>query len=225
MGAEYDDPVESYSGRRVLLIGAGGHARVCLEALCDMDGTVVLGAVSSDGSGISDLGVAMLGTQDDLENITLRHQVTAYCVAIGDNGLRQGVAQNLTESGRHLTNVVSRFAMCSSSARLGPGVQLFAGSVVNAATSIGAGTIVNTHASIDHDCVVGEFVHIAPGTTVGGGVTVGDLVFVGLGARVLPGLSIGAGAIIGAGAVVIEDVAPGVTVVGVPARPIGSIDR
>ena len=88
-------------------------------------------------------------------------------------------------------------AIVSRAAVLGAGgVQLIAGAVVNAATSIGEGVIVNTNASVDHDCTIGDYVHIAPDVVLGGGVTVG------------------------AGAVVTNDVEAGSTVVGVPARPI-----
>jgi UDP-perosamine 4-acetyltransferase len=198
---------------------------VCLEALLDMGDTAVVGALSADGIGIDGLGVPVLGTQNDLENVTSRNGVTTLCVAIGANSDRQRVTRDLTESGHSVTHAVSRFAMLSTTATCGEGVQLLAGSVVNAATRIGAGTIVNTNASIDHDCVVGEFVHVAPGATIGGGVTIGDLAFVGIGATVLPGISIGAGAMVGAGAVVIADVPPRATVVGVPARPLGDGGR
>jgi UDP-perosamine 4-acetyltransferase len=194
---------------------------VCLEALLDMGDTEVVGALSADGTGVAGLGVPVLGTEQDLENVTMSNDVTTLCVAIGANRDRQRVSKSITESGCTLTRAISRFAMLSTSATCGEGVQLLAGSVVNAATRIGAGTIVNTNASIDHDCDVGEFVHVAPGVTIGGGVTIGDLAFVGIGATVLPGISIGAGAMVGAGAVVIADVAPGTTVVGVPARPLG----
>jgi UDP-perosamine 4-acetyltransferase len=216
--------VQTLSTRRVLLIGAGGHARVCLEALRDMGDLEVIGAVSADGTGVAGLGVPVLGMESDVYNITESELYITLCVAIGDNATRSAVTRRLTESGQNITQAISRFAMISSTASCGDGVQLLPGAVVNAATELGAGTIVNTNASIDHDCQVGEFVHVAPGVAIGGGVTIGDLAFIGLGARVLPGLTIGAGAIVGAGAVVIADVPPGVTVVGVPARILRSPD-
>lgn len=80
--------------------------------------------------------------------------------------------------------------------------------------------IVNHGAVVDHDCVVGEFAHVAPNATLGGGVSVGRLSMVGAGATVLPGTRIGRGCIIGAGAVVRRDVPDGATVVGVPAKAI-----
>jgi UDP-perosamine 4-acetyltransferase len=212
--------MQSPSLRRVLLIGAGGHAKVCLEALLDMGETEVAGALSSDGSGVEGLGIPVLGTEQDLENVTQRLLVTTFCVAIGDNLTRERIGQRLTEGGHTITQAVSRFAMVSNTASISPGAQLLAGSVVNASTVIGEGVIVNTNASIDHDCRVGEYVHVGPGAAIGGNVTIGATAFVGLGARVVPGVMIGVGAIVGAGAVVISDVPAGATVVGVPARRI-----
>jgi len=218
--AGYDWLVQPSSSRRVLLIGAGGHAKVCLEALLDMGETDVVGALSTDGSAISGLQIPVLGVESDLEKLTLRHDVTTLCVAIGNNILRQEITQRLTESGHSVTQAVSRFAMVSNTASIGAGAQLLAGSVVNASSEIGDGVIVNTNAAIDHDCQVGEYAHIAPGVAIGGGVAIGDTAFVGLGARVIPGVTVGVGAIVGAGAVVISDVPDGATVVGVPARQI-----
>lgn len=209
------------SALRVLLIGAGGHARVCLEALRDDPRHKVVGAVSRDRRSIHTLGVEVIGADDELEIATQRASATTAFVAIGDNAARAALTRRWLDSGRPLTSAISRHAIVSATATVEPGAALLPGAVVNAATVIGLGSIVNTNASVDHDCSVGEFVHIAPGTAIGGGVTIGDGAFVGLGARILPNLTIGAGATVGAGAVVVRDVPPGATVVGVPARPIG----
>lgn len=210
--------------QRVLLVGAGGHARVCIEALLDHAGATVLGAVSADGSGLDDLGVPMLGTEEDLDDIVDRHDVTSICVAIGSNAARRRVGESLGERGYPLASAISGAATISRTARLAPGVQLIAGAVVNAATSLGTGTIINTNASVDHDCSVGDYVHVAPGVAIGGNVTIGDRAFVGIGSRVLPGLVVGADAVVGGGAVVIRDVPPGAVVVGNPARGIDGGD-
>jgi len=85
---------------------------------------------------------------------------------------------------------------------------------------IGELGIVNTRASIDHDCSLGDYVHVAPGVTLAGNVTVGDNVLLGVGSCVIPGLCIGDNSIVGAGSAVIRDVPSDVTVVGSPAREI-----
>ncbi|MEX2625959.1 MAG: NeuD/PglB/VioB family sugar acetyltransferase [Ilumatobacteraceae bacterium] len=212
----------SASTTKVLLLGAGGHARVCLEALRDDEAVEVVGAVSRDGRGIDGLGTDVLGTDEDLESTAVSSGATTACVAIGDNATRLRTAQRWGATGHPLTDAVSRFAMISHGAGWDPGVQLLPGAVVNAGTHLGTCAIVNTNASVDHDCGLGAACHVAPGAAVGGGVTIGERVLVGIGARVLPGITIGDDAIVGAGAVVTRDVAPGTTVVGVPARVVAS---
>ncbi|GAI87926.1 unnamed protein product, partial [marine sediment metagenome] len=78
--------------------------------------------------------------------------------------------------------------------------------------ALGIGCIVNTGATVDHECQVGNFVHICPGVRIAGRVTIGDRAFIGIGATVIPGVTIGKEAIVGAGAVVLEDVLPRQTV-------------
>ncbi|MCS7300843.1 MAG: acetyltransferase, partial [Fimbriimonadales bacterium] len=99
-----------------------------------------------------------------------------------------------------------------------------AGVVVQPDARIGRHCIVNTAASVDHDCTIADFVHVAPGARLAGGVKVGEGVLLGVGCCVLPGIQIGAWSVVGAGAVVTEDVPDGVVVVGVPARAIRRSD-
>ncbi len=207
------------SGVRILMIGAGGHARVCLEALQD-EGHLVVGAVSNDGTGVEGLGVPVLGTPTDLGALADAHDARSVCVAVGDNAARARIAAEVESMGFSLATAQSAHAIVSRTATVGPGSHLLPGAVINAATSIGTATIVNTNASIDHDCTIGDFVHVAPGVAMGGAVEVGARTFVGIGSRVLPGVSLGRDVVVGGGAVVIDDVPDGTTVVGVPARPL-----
>jgi sugar O-acyltransferase (sialic acid O-acetyltransferase NeuD family) len=136
------------------------------------------------------------------------------------------VKQKLTETiyGIHsLGSLVSPFAIVSPSASLGDGCIIQHRCSILACAKLGIVCKVNTDAVIHHDCTVGDYCTLAPGSRLLGRVKLGDRVFVGAGAIVLPRISIGADSVIGAGAVVINDVEPQTVMVGVPARPIHSI--
>jgi UDP-perosamine 4-acetyltransferase len=202
----------------VLLIGAGGHARVCAEALAD-SGYDVAGCLSSDGLDVPSLPFVVVGRDDELAAVSQRLGVTHVFVGIGDNAAREGATARVRAAGLTLVNAISRFAMVSPGARIGEGVALLAGAVVNTSAVIGDGAIVNTRSSVDHDSRISPFAHIAVGVSVAGGVSVGERALLGVGCSVRPLVRIGADAVVGAGAAVVCDVDDGVTVVGVPARP------
>jgi sugar O-acyltransferase (sialic acid O-acetyltransferase NeuD family) len=202
------------SDREVSLIGAGGHAKVVLATLRDA-GWTVSAAYDDDptkwGSTLS--GVPILGSVDQAASGPRRS-----VVAIGNNRARQKVAARLA---LEWVTAVHPRAWVDPSVRLGPGTVVFAGAVIQPDTVLGAHVIVNTGATIDHDGVLGDFVHVAPGCHLAGEVHVGDGAFLGTGSSVIVGVEVGPWSVVGAGGVVVRHVPPGVTAVGVPARPRG----
>jgi UDP-perosamine 4-acetyltransferase len=203
----------------VLVVGAGGHARVCIEALAD-SGYLVVGCVSGDGAGSPGLPCPVVGRDDDLVAVAAELAVHHVFVAIGDNVAREVAFARAGVAGLTSVNAISRHAMVSPGARLGLGVAVLAGAVVNTSADIGDGVILNTRCSVDHDSSVGPFAHVAVGAGVAGGVRIGARALIGVGASLIPLVQVGADAIVGAGAAVIGDVAESTTVVGVPARPL-----
>ncbi len=151
------------------------------------------------------------------------HRLDGVIVAIGHNDVRQSQLAQLTAVGAKLVSVVHPAAIVSDSAQLGLGCAVMAAVVINADAKIGAGAILNTGCTVDHDCELGMTVHISPGGHLAGNVRVGDRSWVGIGASVRQGITIGADVIVGAGAAVVSDVADGLTVVGVPARPLKAL--
>lgn len=200
----------------VLVLGAGGHARVCIEVLTGA-GHRVIGCISRDARALVSLPVPVLGGDEELEARIGAGQHHVF-LAVGDNRARLALADRVIAAGGTLVTAVSPHAVCSPDAVLGAGTVMMPGAVVNAGTVIGAVGIVNTNASVDHDCTVGDGVHVAPGVAIAGGVTLGRGAFVGIGACVIPGVRIGEHATVGAGAAVIGDVEARTTVAGVPAR-------
>ncbi|MGR8979427.1 MAG: NeuD/PglB/VioB family sugar acetyltransferase [Gammaproteobacteria bacterium] len=113
-------------------------------------------------------------------------------------------------------------SVCQSSF-LGSGSQILAQSVVAADSYVGEACIINHGANVDHECVLGDGVHLAPAATLCGCVTLGDHVMIGAGAVILPRLQVGDNVIVGAGAVVTRDLPSGVVAVGNPARIVRNI--
>ena len=136
---------------------------------------------------------------------------------------RRAIYERLTALGFRFATVVDPLALLAGPVEIGEGAQVLAGAVVQPGARLGVNCIVNTRASIDHDCVIGAHAHIAPGATLSGGVRVGEGAHVGTGASVIHNVHIGAGAVVGAGAAVIADVPNGTTAVGVPARILGKV--
>jgi UDP-perosamine 4-acetyltransferase len=202
----------------IVVVGAGGHAKVCIELLQDMGEEVAWCVGSDDASGMC-VGVPVLAGDYHLERLRAEGFHRAF-VALGANRLRVRLGEAVVALGYELVRAVSPRATVSPSAKIGKGVAVMAGVVINADSVIGDLSIVNTGATVDHDNVIGEGVHIAPQCALAGNVTVSAHAFLGIGTRVVPERSIGAGSILGAGSVVIDNIEPGVTAVGVPARII-----
>jgi sugar O-acyltransferase (sialic acid O-acetyltransferase NeuD family) len=205
--------------QQLVIVGAGGHGREMLdivEAINAVEPTYeFLGFVAADADPalLARRGASLLG---DL-GFVLEHDV-AYAIGIGDSTTRLRIDDDLRERGRQAVTLVHPLASTGSDLRFDDGVALAAGARVTTNVTLGRQTQLNVNAVVSHDCVIGEGVTLSPGVLVNGTVVLGDRVFLGTGAIVLPGRTVGPGARIGAGAVVVDDVAAGVTVTGVPAR-------
>lgn len=206
----------------VIVIGSGGHARVLLDALL-FGGRKILGMTESDegrwGSTVWD--VPVLGGDDIILSYGVNEiELVNGLGSIGSTEKRKRIFEDFASKGYRFAKVLHPSAILSPRASLEEGVQVLSGSIVNSGVRIGADSIVNTGASLDHDVRVGEHVHIAPGVTVCGGVTIGRETHIGAGANIIQGISIGCNAVIGAGSVVIRSMADNVKAYGVPAKEV-----
>jgi sugar O-acyltransferase (sialic acid O-acetyltransferase NeuD family) len=203
----------------VLVIGAGGHGQVVADIIRMQQaaGADVHFAGYCDDRA-EQLRPALGG--DPIRTLSQSEEVAhdALIVAIGDNAVRSRLFKQAIAQGSLLASATHPSAIVAADVCVSAGTMICAGVVINTRAAIGANAIINTAATVDHHCRIGNHVHVAPGVRLGGNVEVGEGAFIGMGAVVLPGKRIGAWAIVGAGAVVIDDVAPDATVVGVPAR-------
>lgn len=200
----------------VILLGAGGHAKVLLDALMLAD-IVVTGIVDPVLAGTSTIwrGIPVVGNDDDLLKLKPDQVILVNGAgSLPSNSLRQQLFSRFTEAGFRFMNVVHPSAMIGAGVELAEGVQVMAGAILQADTTIGKNSIINTGAIIDHDCAIGSDVHIAPGVVISGGVRIGNGAHIGTGASIIQGVTIGECAVVGAGTVVVKNVQENHKIVG-----------
>lgn len=204
--------------QRLVILGAGGHAKMVIEAARtqgEYEPTLCLAHVDDLVPDV--LGVATEAETDE-RLVALQKEGYHAFVAVGSNRLRRKLCAKLESLGMPLATIVSSQAWVSPSATIGVGTVIMPGAIIGAATRVGRGAIINTASSVDHDGVIGDYVHIAPGVHLAGCVSVGETSFLGVGVSVIPERTIGSGSTIGAGAVVVRDVPDHQVWVGCPAR-------
>ena len=200
----------------IVIIGAGGHAKVCIEILRSAGEEIAFCISNGPGSGKC-MGIPILCGDENLTTLRSAGYGRAF-IAIGANNLRVHLSEKAVGLGYALVNAISPFAIVSKSAAFGTGVAVMAGVVINAETQVANLAIINTGATVDHDCRIGFAAHVGPQCALAGNVSIGDKTFLGVGCKVIPGITIGECTVIGAGAVVTTDIGSSVTAVGLPAR-------
>lgn len=201
--------------RTLVLLGAGGHAKVVYDAIAAAGIARAVRVMDDDPARA---GAAFLGLRIEAPVGPLAGVPMHVHVAIGDNRARAGAGDRVRAAGKRLVAVVHPRAQLSPHATVEAGAFVAALAVLAPSVTVGECAIINHSAIVDHDCIVGANAHVAPHATLGGGVRIGAGALIGAGAIVLPGVTVGDWAVVGAGAVVTHPVQGGSTVIGVPAR-------
>jgi UDP-perosamine 4-acetyltransferase len=203
---------------KVVVLGAGGHGRVIIEALRAC-GREVAGCLDPR-AGAAEAGVPVLGGDEWLATPAARGVEIAVGVGANpDTAPRKRLHELAASHGAAFCRVVAPGAWVSPTARLGAGAQILTGAVVHAGARIGAGAVVNTGAVVEHDASVGDHAFLSPRAVLCGAASVGELAFIGAGAIVLPGVRVGRRAVVPAGAVARRDVPDDALLAGGRARP------
>lgn len=192
----------------LILLGAGGHAKVVLSvALLARFEVVGVCDPLLEQQGITKWrGIPVLGGDDRLSQLDCRHYGLLNGVGqLPDRNLRQMVYLKAKKLGFYFPVILHPQAWVDGSAQLAEGAQVMAGAMIQPDCLVGENTIINTRSSIDHDCHIGNHVHVAPGATLCGTVTVQDGAFIGAGATIIQGLTIPSGSLVRAGSVLIRD--------------------
>ena len=208
---------------RLVIVGAGGHGKVCADVAALMGNWDEIVFVDQKYPEVKSCGpwpvvaadIEIAAAMDNISDAS-----TSFFVAIGDNHIRDKVHAACKKIGCHPVALIHPSAIVANDTQIGLGTVVCAGAVLNIGAKIGDCSIINTGATIDHDCLIAKAVHISPGAHLAGEVTVGEYSWLGTGVSTKQVLNVGSNVVIGVGAVVVHDcIEPG-TYVGVPAKRI-----
>ena len=195
----------------ILLIGAGGHARACIDVIELENKYRVAGLVDKEYSSELDcLGYPFIGVDTELESLRSKYENVLICVGqIKNPEIRENIFNNVVSMAFTLPQIRSPKAYISSHAQIDIGTIVMHGVIINANARIGKNIIINNRALIEHDSVIGDHCHVATGAIVNGNVSIGSKTFIGSGAIIKQGVVIGSNCIVGAGVVLKHDIPSG----------------
>ena len=204
--------------KEVIIIGYSGHGSVVTEAALDAGMKVVYYADLKIAK-LNPYNLQFLGSEED-ENFNAWGKNYSFILGIGNNNLRDKIGNFLSSKNEIILSVIHPSANISSKAIISSGAFVARNVSINTLSEIGSYSIINTGAIIDHECILGESVHVAPGAVLAGNVKIGSRSFIGANSVIKQGVTIGEDVIIGAGSVVVTDIPDHGKYVGNPARSI-----
>jgi len=208
---------------KILIVGSSGHAKVIIDIFEKKNNCEIIGLIDSFKSlNENTFEYKVMGKEEDLPSILSNTPDCKIFVAIGDNKTRGEVVNKIKGilPSIEFISAVHPSAQIGKNVKIGQGVAIMAGTIINSDCVIEDFSIVNTKASIDHDSKMLEFSSVGPNVTTGGNVNIGKYSMVGISATISNGISIGDHAIIGAGSLLIKDCKDHMIMYGSPAKEI-----
>lgn len=181
---------------KLAILGAGGHSKVIYDIALKNDYTNI--SFFDDNNTLE----YIKGNTNQLLNN--QNHYDSYFIAIGDNAVRKKMKLLLSATSMANVSLIHPRANVSDNVLIEDGVCIMAGVTINAYSIIAEGSIINTNASIDHDCQIGKYNHICPGVNIAGTVKTGNNVFIGIGSNLINNISISPNTKIKAGTTVIK---------------------
>lgn len=206
----------------LILIGAGGHCKSCIDVIEAEGKYQIKGLLDSKekiGQQVSNYPI--IGTDEDIANLVKEGYSFLICIGqIKNANIRKNVYHHLTNLNATIATIISPHAIVSKHATIGQGTMIMHGVMLNAGARIGANGILNTACTIEHDAQVGNHCHISTHAVLNGSVTVGNEVFIGSGSVVSNNVNIASNVVIGAGSLVLKSINEKGTFAGNPLKNI-----
>lgn len=200
---------------KLLIIGASGQGKVVADIAIKMNKWRDIAFLDDDQDIKSSMGLNVIGKSLDALKYIGSHDIF---IAIGCNSTRKNFQEILEKNGASIPVLIHPSSIIGYGVNIKPGTAVMGGSVINCCSEIGNGCIINTGVTIDHDCVIDDYVHLSPGVHLAGAVKVGKESWLGIGSAVINNITVSENCIIGAGAIVINNLTEPGTYVGIPAR-------
>lgn len=202
--------------KEVVIIGAGGHAKVIIDILLKNLNRKIIGILDDNYKNLgydNIYGIEILGKISKIKELPQNY---SYIIAIGNTEVRKRIAMEYPTL--NYIKIVSSNAYIAEDVEIGIGSVVSHNAVINPGSRIGEHCIINTAAVIEHDVKVGDFSHVAPGAIICGGVSIGKATWIGARSVVKECIEIGSDCLIGAGSVVVREIKSGEKAFGTPAR-------
>lgn len=210
----------------IIIIGIGAQSQYALE-IFHLINQPVIGLIALPDQITSNRlnSGKLLGYFNEFENIYIQKGRPSLILAISDNSVKESIEKKIAEYAPHYVNVIHPKAVIASTAKLGVGIIINAGAIIQPHARIGDHVMIHAGVIVEHDCIVMNFVNLAPRSTLTGHVKVGKGTTVYSGVVVIPTIEIGDYAKIGAGGIVTRNVEDRTTVVGIPSRKLEPSDH
>ena len=203
---------------KVVIIGAGGHAKVIADIVIKNKDKLI-GFLDDNITIETDIveKYKVIGKIKDAERLQQKNKNLRFIIGIGNNIIRKEIAEKyqlLYYTAIHPSSIIG------TNVKIGEGTAVMANAVINIDSKVGKHCIVNTGAIVEHENIIEDYVHLSPSTTLSGNVKVNELVHLGTGCKVKNNISISAQSIFGVGTIIVKDINESGIYVGVPAEKI-----
>lgn len=209
---------------KIVIIGAGQHARVVLYNIEEQNKYEVIGFLDSDDNRIGNIfeEKKILGNyqKENLREFSKKIGTNKFFIGFGNMKYRKKVFDYFINNGWEAVNIIHPDAVVSKNARLGKGILIECGCLITPNPVIGDNVVVNTGSQVNHDNIIEDNVYIASGVILSGGIKIGENTLLDDGVIITLGCSVGKNSLIGAGAVVTKNIPDKVVAYGSPCKVI-----
>ena len=193
--------------RKIILIGAGGHAKSCIDVIKSTRKYKIIGILDKDKKGRFE-NIKILGNENYLNKIKNKTSISVSITVgqIKSYRLRENLFEKVKNLKFNLPKIVSKYSLVSKKSSIDQGTMIFHNVFINSNVTVGKNCIINTSALLEHDVTIGDNCHISTGSILNGGVIIGNRTFIGSGSRIKEGVKVGNNCIIGMGSIIKKDI-------------------